>query len=197
MRLTYFLFPAMLGLSACNTTKIMVPANDRVAMDYDMQDGFTTALWNRSGNEVDITVLNKTDGHQVSGFGLNAKGEATITVDANCHLVITNNNDKPAKIRFRTSEAQPQAEKASAEVIRFTLANTSGESIPLIIPSVMNPNLSPYSESGVDLAIGQEILYKSGTKKYVLLVVDSSIQNGAVIDMAHVLREKKAELGIQ
>ena len=188
MRLTYFLFPALLGLSACSTTKIMVPANDRVAMDYDMQDGFTTALWNRSGNEVDITVLNKTDGHQVSGFGLNAKGEATITVDANCHLVITNNNDKPAKIRFRTSEAQPQAEKASAEVIRFTLANTSGESIPLIIPSVMNPNLSPYSESGVDLAIGQEILYKSGTKKYVLLVVDSSIQNGAVIDMAQVLR---------
>lgn len=34
------------------------------------------------------------------------------------------------------------------------------QSIPLIIPTVMNPSLSPNSSSGVSLQSGREILYR-------------------------------------
>jgi len=55
--------------------------------------------------------------------------------------------------------------------VGFTLANRSLKSIPLQIPGVMNPNLSPMSNSGVSLAVGQEIFFFEGKKKYLLLVV--------------------------
>ena len=61
----------------------------------------------------------------------------------------------------------------------------------------MNPNLSPYSKSGVELKIGQEIIFKAKGKKYVLLQVDASISDGDIIDVAKLLKEKKAELGLK
>jgi hypothetical protein len=80
--------------------------------------------------------------------------------------------------------------------VRFTLKNNTAKSIPLIIPNVMNPNLSPFSSSGVDLAIGQEIYFKEKGKKYLLLVVDSKIATDAQIDVGELLKERKKELGL-
>jgi len=59
----------------------------------------------------------------------------------------------------------------------------------------MNPNLSPISNSGVDLKVGQEILFKQKGKTYVLLTVDNSYANKKV-DVAKILRLRKEELGI-
>ncbi len=78
----------------------------------------------------------------------------------------------------------------------FTLRNNTAKSIPLIIPSVMNPNLSPFSNSGVNLEYGQEILFRANGKRRVLLVVDESIQPGKKIDVAKRIKERKKELGI-
>jgi len=60
----------------------------------------------------------------------------------------------------------------------------------------MNPNLSPFSNSGVDLKIGQKILFKEGGKKYVLLVVDETIAQGDEINVAQLLKSKRKELGL-
>lgn len=77
--------------------------------------------------------------------------------------------------------------------VSFTLHNTTAKSIPLIIPNVMNPNLSPFSKSGVTLAIGQEILFKYKGKKQVLLTV--SKENSAVtLDVAKLIQQRKKEL---
>lgn len=80
--------------------------------------------------------------------------------------------------------------------VRFTLKNNSAKSIPLIIPNVMNPNLSPFSSSGVELAIGQKIFFKEKGKKYLLLVVDSEIATDAQINVDALLKERKKELGL-
>ena len=45
----------------------------------------------------------------------------------------------------------------------------------------MNPNLSPQSNSGVRLKVGQEIKYKKGGRAHLLLVVDDSIKEGDVL----------------
>jgi len=55
----------------------------------------------------------------------------------------------------------------------------------------MNPNLSPFSDSGVDLVVGQEILFKEKGKRYLLLKVDSSIKN-----VSKVLKSRRKSLGL-
>lgn len=65
--------------------------------------------------------------------------------------------------------------------VDFKLLNKTAKSIPLIIPGVMNPNLSPFSSSGVDLKVGQEILFKYKGKRRVLLVVTEDLDGTKVI----------------
>lgn len=86
---------------------------------------------------------------------------------------------------------------AKSEYIEFSLLNTSDQSIPLLIPSVMNPNLSPNSRSGLRLKVGQEVLFRNKGKRYVLLTVDNNIKNGDSIDAAELLPKRKAELGLK
>ncbi len=78
----------------------------------------------------------------------------------------------------------------------FTLRNNSLKSIPLIIPGVMNPNLSPMSNSGVTLRIGQNIYFKVKRKKYLLLTVDEQIENGSTIIVNQLIKARKKELGL-
>jgi len=85
---------------------------------------------------------------------------------------------------------------SSKDYINFTLSNTSAKSIPLIIPTVMNPNLSPFSDSGVDLAVGQEIFFKQKGKRYLLLKVDDSINEGDKIDVSELLKSRQESLGL-
>ncbi len=75
----------------------------------------------------------------------------------------------------------------------FSLTNESAQSIPLLIPGVMNPNLSPYSRSGVTLVEGQTILYRYRGKARVILTVDNSIASGSTIEVSTLLKSKIEE----
>jgi len=96
---------------------------------------------------------------------------------------------------FFGSEPQ-QADNFQTESISFTLHNSSAISIPLRIPGVMNPNLSPFSDSGVTLKVGQEIYFypkgKKSTlgKKQILLIVSEDLADKR-IDVAKFIKEKK------
>jgi len=185
-------------LISCGTSKLIIPAQNTAEIDFSEYEFYEVMLKNGGQEQLEIAVINKDNDQTTSGFGLNKKGEASIAVAGNGKLVIKNPGDSPATVRFITKIHDPVTVDANEETyIRFTLANNSNEDIPLIIPTVMNPNLSPNSRSGVDLRIGQEILFKSGTKKYVLLTVDENIENGAVLDVAKLLSEKKKELGLK
>ena len=80
-----------------------------------------------------------------------------------------------------------------AFAVPFTLRNNSLKSIPLIIPGVMNPNLSPMSNSGVDLKVGQEIFFKYKGKKTLLLTVTEELKNTKV-DVSKLIAQKEKEL---
>lgn len=88
-------------------------------------------------------------------------------------------------------------QQEGATSVRFTLQNSTLTSIPLIIPKVMNPNLSPLSKSGVDLKFGQEILFREKGKNYTLLIVDEKIKPDQVIDVAALLKDRRQELGLK
>ena len=77
--------------------------------------------------------------------------------------------------------------------VTFDLRNKSMKSIPLLIPGVMNPNLSPMSRSGVSLEVGQKILFRYKGKKRVLLIVTEDLE-GATIEVSKLLKERKWEV---
>lgn len=79
--------------------------------------------------------------------------------------------------------------------VTFTLHNSSLQSIPLKIPGVMNPNLSPNSDSGVKLETGQPIYFKYNNKKYLLLEVGSKL-NGTKVDVSELIKERIKTLGL-
>ncbi len=81
------------------------------------------------------------------------------------------------------------------ESITLSLRNSSPNSIPLVIPGVMNPNLSPFSKSGVNLKVGQKVYFKKGRKKHLLFVA-SEQQDGATIFVNKLIKKRKRELGL-
>lgn len=197
----------MFILGACQSSKstLIIPANQTVELDYPNYEKYRATIKNKSLSSIGIAVLSKKDDTQVSGFGLGKMGKENILVASENKLVIRNTSSSDVSVQISAKPeiavtTLPNAVNQSPseqKYISFTLLNTSGESIPLIIPNVMNPNLSPNSRSGVDLKIGQEILFKTKGKKYVLLTVDSTIKNGDELDVPKLLEKRKTELGLK
>lgn len=138
-------------------------------------------LRNSKGSPIDVRVMK--DGEQVRGFGLNQRGEATVYVGAGERLLL-DGGDQEAQVSVSYAPASPPAEQPTD--ISFTLKNSSLRSIPLKIPGVMNPNLSPMSKSGVRLAQGQEIIYRGE----VILRVGPEISEGQIIDVASLIHRE-------
>ncbi|MEL7342369.1 MAG: hypothetical protein AAGM67_17940 [Bacteroidota bacterium] len=59
----------------------------------------------------------------------------------------------------------------------------------------MNPNLSPLSNSGVDLQVGQKIFFKVRGRRYLLLEVTEDLRD-VKLDVGSLLKERKRELGV-
>jgi hypothetical protein len=57
--------------------------------------------------------------------------------------------------------------------VNVKLVNQGAQVIPLFIPGIMNPNLSPFSESNVTFPLGQKVYYgsKRGKNQCVVLEV--------------------------
>ena len=76
----------------------------------------------------------------------------------------------------------------------MTFHNGSLKSIPLQIPGVMNPNLSPLSDSGVTLEVGQKVFYFPNgkkDKKELLFSVTSDWKKDTVLQIHEMIRQKK------
>jgi hypothetical protein len=89
------------------------------------------------------------------------------------------------------------ASSVYAQSINFTFHNGSLKSIPMVIPTVMNPNLNPLSNSGVSLNIGQKVFfypYGTSKKRELLFVVDETYQQNQVLEIDELIEKRKKEL---
>lgn len=203
----------LLLLMSCSGPRmtVQVPPNDVVEVNFDDFDNYEATIKNKSGEGVDIKVMDNANNEQTSGFGLNKKSKAKVAVSEGETLVFKNNSNSVVRARVKVKVADNDENRATKKVaiedpmegganqdryITFTLRNNTAKSIPLIIPSVMNPNLSPFSNSGVSLQIGQKIYFKTGRKKRLLLTVDNTIKEGEILDVAKRIKRRKEELGM-
>jgi hypothetical protein len=160
---------------------VEIPADSRVTIGYPDSEDAALALKNKSSQGIDVATVNKVSGVQLSGFGLGPFGKATVAVGPLDVLELHNSSDNAVRVSYEITKAAKQVADKDEEYIGFTLRNETLRSISLIIPGVMNPNLSPQSNSGVRLKVGQEIKYKKGGRADLLLVVDDSIKEGDVL----------------
>lgn len=201
MKKVTIIITAALLLSVCylagQKSNLEIAPKASIELDYPNYKMYELQLKNNTGAELEVKVQSKETGEFVSGFGLGPLGKVEVLVEQNNKIVFTNTSNKMGKLSVKMLNTNVKLKAAGKDKrISFTLTNSSAKSIPLIIPNVMNPNLSPFSSSGVDLKVGQELLFRNGLKKYVLLTVDSSIEEGQKIDVAKLLRKRKKELGL-
>ncbi|MBB3697267.1 hypothetical protein KMW28_28375 [Flammeovirga yaeyamensis] len=195
---TLSLITLVLLFFSCSTSKTVVVIPAQQTLDYDISnyDMYSCSVDNLSGEELGVQVLNKFSGENIRGFGLNAHRKEIVLVEKEGILHLSNSSDKPMRVKISTQETTREAVAMKEPFVTFTLRNNTSKSIPLIIPGVMNPNLSPFSNSGVDLKIGQEILFKEKGKTYQLLVVDNTIEKNSKLDVAQLIKTRKSELGL-
>ncbi|MDA0741994.1 MAG: hypothetical protein O2862_08780 [Bacteroidetes bacterium] len=189
MKATYLILALLLSVFAFGQSPLEIPAGERVQIGYPDHNNLAITLKNKSGLGLDVSTINNVSGEQISGFGLGPSATATVTVVPLGVLEIKNASDKSVLMEYSITESKPVATDENEKYVSFTLGNETLKSIPLIISGVMNPNLSPQSNSGVRLKMGQEIKYRKALSTRVLLTVDETIKEGEVVLVGELLSE--------
>lgn len=178
----------MLSYSLMAGKTVTIAQRASVELTYEEFAQYDVKLINKSGRAIEVAVYEPGKSRKLKGFGLGPRGRATLSIAEDQLLRLTNTSPKEVTIQLEFVEKQLASEQADGEYITFTLHNASLKSIPLQIPGVMNPNLSPMSNSGVSLLKGQKIYYRKGVRKILILEVDTTIQEGDKIDVARLIR---------
>ena len=137
---------------------------------------------------VEIWVLSRN-------FGMSKNSKEKVLVEGDAILVLTNESNSSVELQYQTSEGYIAPAKDS-DGVKLTFHNGSLASIPLIIPGVMNPNLSPLSDSGVSLGYGQKVFFKEKGKQYLLFEIDETFKDGDQLEIQDLIKARKKELGI-
>lgn len=180
----------LLSSSIYAKEKLSIPAGESVEFTSNEFQNADLRLSNPSGKNVNVAVLAAVSRQKIKGFGLAPNGSVELIIEQGEILKLSNASSKEVTITIDFIAKKEQLNAAASNTyISFTLHNSSLKSIPLIIPDVMNPNLSPLSNSGVSLKIGQKIYYKKGLSRKILLVVDETIKPGGKVDVARLIRQ--------
>lgn len=196
MRLILF-FALILLSPFCAAQKqyVSIPANQEVEVRFSSGTSSDVTLHNPSPNTLKVEVVRADSREFVRGFGLGKSSKEKVLVESDAILIIGNDSESPIEISYETTKSSFEA-KTESNSVQLTFHNGSLESIPLIIPGVMNPNLSPKSDSGVTLAFGQKVFFKEKGKQYLLFEVDETFKNGTVLEIQDLIKARKKQLSL-
>ena len=187
-----FLVLIVSGLSA-QQAQIELLKGQSVQLDFVDYELYGLKLKNNSSAEIEVSIMSRITEKQLRGFGLSPKATVQeVVVESDSYALFKNLSDSTATFLV---EASPKTNESVSvkDGVGFTLRNTTLKSIPLIIPSVMNPNLSPKSNSRVYLRYGQQVFLNKGMNRKLLLTVDETIREGALIDVDSIIRLRDNE----
>ena len=173
-------------------SQLLIPPKQVVKIDYLFHKGFTVKVWNKSKFELGISVRNRYTDSLIRGYGLSKNSNNVLSVNELGYLQFENRFLTTLKVEF-TIQKGPSGKKKSTPPLTpqraFYLENNSAQSLPLVIPGIMNPKLNPFSRSGVDLPNGQKVYLKLNGKRILILTVSDSISQGDRIDVADLINK--------
>jgi len=175
-------------------TKLKIKASETIIVQTEATKINHIQIFNSSGHSIAVKVMNPANGGKIRSFNLNALGKATVKVEPKYKLYISNQSKNNIAINVESVIKNMASSETQTKpvYIKFTLHNSTNKSIPLNIPGVMNPNLSPNSDSGVSLKIGQKVFYRKNGRSKLLFEVSNDIKPGDTLDVATLIEEKEA-----
>jgi len=190
--LFFFLLVSLAFGQKAERSQLILPPKQIVQINYPLYQGFNVKIWNKSKFDLGVSAREQKTDSLVKGFGLDSGSSAVLEVNKGLYLQFENRYLAPLKLEYTLQkgvEGKKKSTKPLTPQRAFYLENNTAQSIPLRIPGVMNPNLSPFSRSGVDLLNGQKILLDLNGKRILLLTVTDSIPHGARIDVATLIEK--------
>ena len=129
------------GLSA-QQAQIELLGRQSIELDFVDYRFYALKLKNSSSAEIEVSIISRVSNEQILGFGLAPKSTVEeVLIESDSYALFTNLSDNEALFSI---EASPKvaAPVTESDGVSFTLRNNTLKSIPLVIPSVMNPNIS-------------------------------------------------------
>ena len=175
-----------------NRSELIIPPKQVVQIDYPLYQGFNLKIWNQSKYVVGVSARDKQTDTVQKSFGLDKGSTTLFEVNKGMYLQFENRFLVPIKVAYTLRKGSTGAKNNARPLTpqrAFYLENNTAQSLPLEIPGVMNPNLTPFSRSGVDLVNGQKIYANVNGKKILIITVNDSIPQGARIDLASLIEK--------
>jgi hypothetical protein len=182
-------------LTAGPQEHLTLAAGQEVRLRFSPDQITEVALQTSAQAGVAVRVERVTDRSFVRGFGMSKSSKEKVLVEGDAVLVLINESKSPVDLQYQTSQGTT-AQAKDSDGVKLTFHNGSLASIPLIIPGVMNPNLSPLSDSGVTLGYGQKVFFKEKGKQYLLFEIDETFKDGDQLEIQDMIKARKKELGI-
>ena len=190
--LFFFLLVSLAFGQKGERSQLILPPKQIIQINYPLYQGFNVKIWNKSKFDLGVSARERKTDSLVKGFGLDSGSSAVLEVNKGLYLQFENRYLASLKVEYTLQkgvEGKKKSTKPLTPQRAFYLENNTAQSIPLRIPGVMNPNLSPFSRSGVDLPNGQKIFLDLNGKRILLLTVTDSIPHGARIDVANLINK--------
>ena len=173
-------------------SQLIIPPKQVIQIDYPFFMGFHVKIWNQSKFTVGVSTKDKLTDSILKSFNLEKKNNTLLEVSKDMYLQFENQFIVPLKISYIIRKGS-FLEKKSFESLTpqraFYLENNTAQSLPLSIPGVVSPKLSPFSRSGVNLPNGQKIYLNFKGDKILILTVTDSIAHGTRIDVAYLIEK--------
>ena len=195
MKRTLFIIlltPLLIFSQRIETSKILIPPKQIVQIYYPLFRDYNLKIWNKSKFDLITTTHNYKTDSILKKIKIEKGSSALLSISNDVYIQFRNKYLTNLKVEYAFQNG-PSIEKSKTKLLTpqraFYLENNTAQRIPLRIPGIMNPNLSPFSRSGVNLKNGQKIYLDINGKNILILKVTDSIKHGDRIDIATLINK--------
>lgn len=184
--------PLLIYSQRIETSKILIPPKQIIQINYPLLRNYNLKIWNKSKLDLTISTHKKETDSMIKKFVLVKDSSALLSIFNEMYIQFENKYLANIKVEYsfqNGTSIKKNKIKSLTPQRAFYLENNTAQRIPLRIPGIMNPNLSPFSRSGVDLKNGQKIYLDFNGKRILILEVTDSIKHGDRIDIATLINK--------
>lgn len=184
--------PLLIFSQRIEISKILIPPKQIVQINYPLFRYYNLKIWNKSKFDLTISTHNYKNDSIFKKFVMEKGSSALLSISNGMYIQFENKYFANLKVEY-TFQNGPSTKKNKIKPLTpqraFYLENNTAQRIPLRIPGIMNPSLSPFSRSGVNLKNGQKIYLDFNGKNILILNVTDSIKHGDRIDVGNLINK--------
>ena len=184
--------PVLIFSQRIEVSKILIPPKQIVQINYPLFRYYNLKIWNKSKFDLTISTHNYKNDSIFKKFVMEKGSSALLSISNGMYIQFENKYFANLKVEYIFQNG-PSTKKNKIKPLTpqraFYLENNTAQRIPLRIPGIMNPSLSPFSRSGVNLKNGQKIYLDFNGKNILILNVTDSIKHGDRIDVGNLINK--------